>query len=57
MAGDSVLAVFERASAAVTAALEAQEQLAARNEPLPEDRRMRYRTGVNLGEVIYKPTE
>ena len=52
MAGDSVLAVFERASAAVTAALEAQERLRARNDPLPDDRRMRYRIGVNLGEVV-----
>jgi adenylate cyclase len=46
MAGDSVLAVFEAATEAV---------LAARNETLPEARRMRFRIGVNLGEVIERP--
>src|SRR5215468_7209865 len=52
MAGDSVLAVFEAATAAVRAASEIQVALAERNDPLPESRRMRFRIGVNLGEVI-----
>ena len=52
MAGDSVLAVFEAATGAVRAAFEIQTALAERNESLPEARRMRFRIGVNLGEVI-----
>jgi adenylate cyclase len=55
MAGDSVLAVFEAATGAVRAAVEIQGMLAERNEALPEARRMRFRIGVNLGEVIERP--
>lgn len=52
MAGDSVLAVFDAATGAVRAAFEVQVAVAERNEALPEARRMRFRVGVNLGEVI-----
>ncbi|HTO43041.1 MAG TPA: adenylate/guanylate cyclase domain-containing protein, partial [Burkholderiales bacterium] len=45
MAGDSVLAVFESATEAVSAALEIQSALATRNEAFPEARRMRFRIG------------
>jgi TolB-like protein/class 3 adenylate cyclase/Tfp pilus assembly protein PilF len=55
MAGDSVLAVFEAATGAVRAAVEIQGMLAERKEALPEARRMRFRIGVNLGEVIERP--
>jgi len=54
MAGDSVLAVFEAANAAVSAALAVQEQLKKPGESLPEERRMRFRIGVHLGDVIEK---
>ncbi len=54
MAGDSVLAVFETATGAVQSALDIQKELAERNDPVPENRRMRFRIGVNLGEVISK---
>src|SRR5207344_508283 len=54
MAGDSVLAVFDAATGAVRAAFEIQAVLAERNEALIEARRMRFRIGVNLGEVISK---
>jgi adenylate cyclase len=55
MSGDSVLAVFDAATGAVRAAFEIQSVLSERNEPLSEKRRMRFRIGVNLGEVIEKP--
>jgi adenylate cyclase len=55
MAGDSVLAVFDAATGAVRAASEIQVALAERNDTLPEARRMRFRIGVNLGEVIERP--
>src|SRR5262249_135526 len=55
MAGDSVLAVFDAVTEAVRAAFQIQTELAQRNEPLPEARRMRFRIAVNLGEVIESP--
>ncbi len=54
MAGDSVLAVFETAAGAVTAALAIQDQLNSDVCPTSEDRRMRFRIGVHLGDVIEK---
>lgn len=54
MAGDSVLAVFETAAGAVSAALEVQRELGTSSDTAPEDRRMRFRIGVHLGDVIEK---
>ena len=51
-AGDSLLVEFQSASAAVTCAAEVQAKLATLNAELPEDRRMRFRMGINLGDVI-----
>ena len=53
-AGDSVLAVFDTAAGAVTTALEAQKEFSAASSALPEDRRMRFRIGVHMGDVIEK---
>lgn len=55
MAGDSVLAVFETATGAVSAALAVQEHLESLVAGVPADRRMRFRIGVHLGDVIEKP--
>lgn len=54
MAGDSVLAVFETATGAVSAALEVQRDLGASSSAVPEVRRMRFRIGVHMGDVIEK---
>jgi adenylate cyclase len=54
MAGDSVLAVFETATGAVSAALAIQQQLTSLCADVPDDRRMRFRIGVHLGDVIEK---
>ena len=54
MAGDSVLAVFETATGAVSAGLGIQQELKALMVDVPDDRRMRYRIGVHLGDVIEK---
>jgi len=54
MAGDSVLAVFETAAGAVGAALAVQQQLNALTADVDEGRRMRFRIGVHLGDVIEK---
>ena len=54
MAGDSVLAVFETATGAVAAAIEVQRKVNAMADASPQDRRMRFRIGVHLGDVIEK---
>lgn len=55
MAGDSVLAVFDTAAGAVTAALAVQRTLLESSHDVPAERRMRFRIGVHLGDVIEKP--
>ena len=54
MAGDAVLAVFETAIGAVSAAIAVQKDLNASSNALPTDRRMLFRIGVHLGDVIEK---
>ncbi len=54
MAGDSVLAVFGTVAGAVTAALAIQAQVNAVADAEAIDRRMRFRIGVHLGDVIEK---
>ncbi|MGY2991522.1 adenylate/guanylate cyclase domain-containing protein [Mesorhizobium sp. URHB0026] len=51
-AGDSLLVEFASAFHAVQCAVEAQEGLGAHNASLPENKRMTFRMGVNLGDVI-----
>ncbi len=53
-AGDSVLAEFTSPVEAVRAASEIQDALKTRNETLPEPRRMLFRIGVNIGDVMLK---
>jgi adenylate cyclase len=54
MAGDLVLAVFETATGAVLAALAVQQELNASSGAVSEDRRMSFRIGVHMGDVIEK---
>jgi len=51
-AGDSVIAEFVSPVEAVRCAIEIQRQLELRNAELVEERRMRFRIGVNLGDVV-----
>ncbi len=50
--GDNVLADFVSVVDAVQCAVEIQQVLRARNALLPENRRMEFRIGINLGDVI-----
>jgi adenylate cyclase len=50
--GDSLLAEFASVVDAVQCAVEIQDTLKARNEELPEESRMLFRIGINLGDVI-----
>jgi class 3 adenylate cyclase len=51
-AGDSVLADFPSVIEALSAAVEIQRTLQDRNARLPPDRRLEFRIGINLGDVI-----
>jgi adenylate cyclase len=51
-AGDSVLAEFASVVDAVRCAVEIQEGLRDKNKELPENQRMEFRIGVNLGDVV-----
>ncbi len=51
-AGDSILAEFSSSVEAVRCAIEMQEALKTANDAQPPDRRMRFRIGVNLGDVM-----
>jgi adenylate cyclase len=53
-AGDSVLAEFASVFDAVQCAVGIQEELEAMNAPVPEDERMAFRIGINVGDVMVK---
>jgi class 3 adenylate cyclase len=50
--GDNLLADFNSVVDAVQAAVAIQKELKVRNAELPENRKMRFRIGINLGDVI-----
>jgi len=50
--GDNLLAEFASVVDAVQCSVAAQNEFKARNAELPENRRMEFRIGVNLGDVI-----
>jgi adenylate cyclase len=50
--GDNLLAEFSSVVDAVQCAVAVQKEFQARNAELPENRRMEFRIGVNLGDVI-----
>jgi class 3 adenylate cyclase/pimeloyl-ACP methyl ester carboxylesterase len=55
-AGDGVLAEFPSVIAAVECATEIQLTMARRNADVPKNRRMQFRIGINLGDVIHDET-
>src|SRR5690349_12312727 len=55
-AGDGILAEFPSVIGATACAAEIQCIMAARNEEVPEQRRMLFRVGINLGDVIHDET-
>ena len=50
--GDNILAEFASVVDSVNCAVEIQRDLAERNTELPDHRKMQFRIGVNLGDVI-----
>jgi adenylate cyclase len=51
-AGDAVLAMFDAVVDALSCAARIQQDLKSRNDDLLEERKVRFRIGVNLGDVI-----
>ena len=52
-AGDGIMAEFPSVIGATECAVEIQTVMAERNEGVPESRRMLFRMGINLGDVIH----
>jgi adenylate cyclase len=52
MPGDNILTEFTSVVDAVNCAVEIQRELAEQNAELPDERKMQFRIGVNLGDVI-----
>jgi len=50
--GDNLLAEFASVVDAVQCAVSVQKELQARNTSLPDDSKMQFRIGINLGDVI-----
>jgi len=50
--GDNLLAEFSSVVDAVRCAVKIQKELKVKNDELPENRRMEFRIGINLGDVI-----
>jgi adenylate cyclase len=55
-AGDGIMAEFPSVIGATECAVEIQAVMAERNARVPESRRMQFRIGINLGDVIHDDT-
>jgi len=51
-AGDSLLIEFPSAVDALRCTIEMQREIALRNEKVPEERRLQFRIGINVGDVV-----
>ena len=52
--GDAIIAEFDSVVEAVRCAVEIQTALNSRNEMLPKNRKLQFRIGINLGDVIHQ---
>jgi len=52
--GDGMLVEFHSVADAVRASIEIQERMRRRNSDVPEDRRIQFRIGINLGDIIFE---
>ena len=51
--GDGMLVEFQSVADAVRCAVEIQERMRRRNSDVPDDRRIQFRIGINLGDIIF----
>jgi len=54
LTGDGILAEFSSASGAVECAVHIQQKMKLRNVDVPDDRKIQFRIGINVGDVIYE---
>jgi adenylate cyclase len=52
--GDGMLVEFSSVADAVRCALEIQERMRRRNADVPNDRRIEFRIGINLGDIVFE---
>jgi adenylate cyclase len=52
--GDGMLVEFQSVVDAVKCAVEIQERMKRRNSDVPDDRRIQFRIGINLGDIIFQ---
>ena len=52
--GDGMLVEFHSVADAVRAAIEIQDRMRRRNSDVPADRRIEFRIGINLGDIIFE---
>ena len=52
--GDGMLVEFQSVADAVSCAVEVQERMRRRNADVSDDRRMEFRIGINLGDIIFE---
>jgi adenylate cyclase len=55
--GDGILAEFPSAVEAVVCAIAIQRSLALRNEAVPEEKRLTFRIGINVGDIIIEAND
>ena len=55
--GDGMLAEFPSAVEAVACAISVQQAAARRNEGVPEDKRLIFRVGINVGDIIVEAND
>jgi adenylate cyclase len=56
-AGDSMMIMFDSVDAAVQCALRVQQQVPVLDGDQPPERRIRFRVGINIGDVIAEGTD
>lgn len=52
--GDGMLVEFQSVTDAVRCAVEIQQRMKRRNSDVPQDRRIEFRIGINLGDIIFE---
>ena len=52
--GDGMLAEFRTAEEAVLCAVEIQREMRLRNSDIPRDRRIEFRIGINIGDILFE---
>jgi adenylate cyclase len=55
--GDGMLVEFQSVADAVRCAVEVQQRMARRNADVVEDRRIQFRIGINLGDIIFQDND